>query len=268
MLAPINRLCFAALFAVFLLTDLNQLRAYGAETDPNNGDIFSTPDTHVLPTFAGRVQPQQPPQVLAAVPAPDPPDREALLAIPTITPQQRTQINNLYQQSGTEMRVLQGQLESLRRALNQKRTFDKARRNQALEAPGASMQSTSSMQMMMSDLDLVPGRENFGEDSVESINAHIEATNQQIKDSRLALWRNCESLLSPEQMRELQTMQRGKLFISSNGSTNVPEPVPAAKPVPPSHQAQPGAPRLPSPVPKSVVLNTTKQLLYRVLWRL
>jgi hypothetical protein len=243
--------------------------AFSASIDPGSGDIFSTPDTHVAPTFGGRLQTQQQPAAVNA--APDPPDREALLSIPSITPPQRTQINNLYQQSGSEMHVLQGQLESLRRSLNQKRAQDKARRNQAQQYPSfdPSMQSTSSMQAMMSDLDLVPGRESFAEDSEESINAHIEATNQQIKESRLALWRNCQALLSPEQMCQLQTMQHGKLFIASNGSTDISEPVPAVKQQPlGSHRPQSTPQRFPSPVPKSVVLNTTKQLLYRVLWRL
>ena len=266
MLAFNIRLRSSVLFIGILLTGLQPapVNAANSSSDVGTGDIFSTPDTHVAPTFAGRLQPQQQPIAMSAVP--DPPDREALLSIPSITPQQRAQVNNLYQQSGSEMRVLQGQLDSLRRSLSQRKALDKARKSQAQQYPSydQSMQSRSSMQAMMSDLDLVPGRESFNDDSEESINAHIDATNRQIRDCRFALWRNCEALLSPEQMRQLETMQHGKLFIASNGSTNVPEPPPPAKAQAAAHAPQ----HAPSPLPKSAVLNTTKQILYRVLWRL
>jgi len=223
------------------LNVLIQPEAFCAAADAR-GSIFSTPDTSVAPTFTGRVQANLP--ASAAVESfPDPPDREALLAIPSITSDQRNKINGLFQAEGSENRTLQGQLDSLNRILNERK---------------------SALAVQFGDND--------------SIQANIDSVKQQMKSNRFALWQDCQALLNEDQLYQLQSMQHGQLFIASNGTTNVPEPLPPAKP--PQPAARPPAPfpgyRPAYPPngyaniysPKTMLLNTTKQLLNRALWRL
>jgi hypothetical protein len=87
-------------------------------------------------------------------------------------------------------------------------------------------------------------------------------------------------MLSSEQLQQLQYMRDGQLVISSNASTDLPEPVPpaphqaAATKAQGNHLSGATPPRQfsnPNLAPHSLVqpvLYTTKQLLYRALWRL
>lgn len=269
----------------FLLTFLSILAAMvfcqkstAAPNDFNSADIFSTPDTNVAPTFAGRIQANSSGGSLVGATA-DPPDRDALLAIPSITGQQRGQINSLFQQERDANRPLQGEIESLRRILNER----KSTKLPSLISQGSMppLAPPAMQGMMIGDSDFGGAPTTFANDSEDSMKARIDALRDQIKDNDYRLWQNCQSLLSPDQLNQLQEMRLGQLLISSNASTNVPEPVTPPKPMPGARPMQmspypPGfrpAPYAPIVRPygypqQHPLLNTTKQLLYQTLWRL
>src|SRR6202042_637976 len=109
----------------------------------------------------------------------------------------------------------------------------------------------------------------------EAIKARIDVLTQQITNTRNKLWPSIKAMLSSEQLQQLQYMRDGQLVISSNASTDLPEPAPPSPPSHPPTQAKapanrspaappPSRPFLnPSLIPHSIaapVMYTTKQL--------
>jgi hypothetical protein len=93
-----------------------------------------------------------------------------------------------------------------------------------------------------------------------------------LAQNKESLWPSLRSVLTADQLRQLQLMKSGRLMISSDAPTDIPPPEPpapkpnAAKPIHAPNAVQHGSnmmPHLASPV-----IYTTKQLLYRALWRL
>jgi hypothetical protein len=121
----------------------------------------------------------------------------------------------------------------------------------------------------------------FNDEPDEAVKARIDVLTERINQIKSSQWPTIRAMLSPEQLRDLQLMRHGQLVIVNNSRTDVPEPIetkPAVKPnagvfgqFPP---AQHGPMSLPSYAVHELhqvtppLFNTTKQVLYRALWRL
>jgi hypothetical protein len=242
------------------------------------GDIFSTPDSLTPPTFHGRNQPAQFADPLFG-PGGDPPGRDAVRAIPSMTGKQLQTLDQLIFGNRDAITPLQDQVNSLRKVLDQrkKQQVPIAVQEGGLPptAPDAMSRGGSMMEAPVGQSDSAVA---YSEESDEAIKARIDALNREITDTRARLWPSIKGILSEDQLRQLQSMRFGTLVISSNASTELPEPIPASAGLrgkvgsPAKHPA--AAPRpfsVPSLVPHSLVspvLYTTKQVLYRALWRL
>ena len=292
-----NKLGTAVIFSAAVGSLTMPLAQAGAENP--QADIFSTPDAQNPPTFAGRNRPapsNQPPDPLFG-PGGDPPGRDAIRAIPSITGPQMKELDDIINHNRDSITPLQQEVASLRRIQDQ-------RKKQGL--PGAILGSgipaaapdtlhrdggMGMMSMMEASPDAGSGS-GFSDDSDDSIKARMDSLNQQIGEIRAQQWPQIRSMLSPQQISQLQQMRNGRLLIASTSATDVPEPPPdkpAPKPasrtpmMPPIlRQAFPGAPPVPMYPPNRPIayppakqpslvrplIYTTKQLIYRNLWRL
>jgi hypothetical protein len=250
---------------------------YAAKDVPT--DIFSTPDSLAPPTFSGRNLPAQFTDPLFG-PGGDPPGRDALRAIPSMTGKQLATVDQLIFSNRDEITPLQEEVNSLRKLLDQRK---KQQLPIAVEAGSVatapdSLNRGGSMMMMEAPTGPSDKALAYAEEPDEVVKARIDALNQQITATRANLWPSLKGIMSEQQLQQLQSMRFGKLVISSNASTELPEPIPAALQnkvgSPAKHPAPPNPSRpfsVPSLVPHSLVspvLYTTKQVLYRALWRL
>jgi hypothetical protein len=83
-------------------------------------DIFSTPDTLAPPTFSGRNKPAEFVDPLFG-PGGDPPGRDAIRAIPTMTGKQLATVDQLIFSNRDAITPMQEELNSLRRILDQRK---------------------------------------------------------------------------------------------------------------------------------------------------
>ncbi len=239
-------------------------------------DIFSTPDTTATPVFTGRNRPVASVDPLFG-PGGDPPTREAIRAIPSMTGPQLKQLDDLINQNRDSIQPLQDQVTSLRRILDD--------RKQQKPIPGAvamngdQMHRNEGSMMMMEPSSSDSYLESHSDAPDDAIRNHIELLNEQIKDIRGRLWPSIRAMLSAQQLDLLAEMHRGKLIIAKNSPTDLPEPSP-----PPNHNMNakqgtagvPGTPYSPRQFPHPAsqphlikpLLYSTQQVLYRNLWRL
>jgi hypothetical protein len=241
--------------------------------------IFSTPDTATPPTFNGRNQPAQFTDPLFGHGG-DPPTRDAIRAIPSMTGKQLGTLDQLIFSNRDAITPMQEELASLRRILDQRKKVSKFPQVVAT-APDVLNRGGSMMEAPMNE---TAASVEFAEEPDEAIKARIEMLTQQVSNTRNRLWPSIKAILSPDQLKQLQSMRFGQLVISSNASTDVPEPEPGPGPMS-AHPLTPiRAPARPAPgavhshpfanpnlIPHSLVspvLYTTKQYLYRALWRL
>ncbi len=257
--------------------------------DSAKADIFSTPDTNSPPAFAGRNRPSQITDPLFG-PAGDPPGRDAIRAIPSISGAQLKQLDDLINQQRDTAQPLQQEVESLRRIQEQRKTqkYPLAATAAPAVAPDLLRRQSGMMTMMMDDSPEDAGESGASaEDSDESIKARISSLNEQITEIKGQLWPRIRAMLEPQQLNELQQMRYGRLLIANTSPTDVPPPPPDHKPAArpamppilrqpfarePQQYAPPGRPFMyqPAKQPSLIrpLLYTTKQLIYRNLWRL
>lgn len=234
--------------------------------DHATNDIFSTPDTQLTPTFKGRTLPAPSADPLMG-PGGDYPGRDALRAIPSMTGKQLGTVDQVIFKNRDTNTELQEELASLKRLLERRKVQDlpPVIANTVPVAPDVLNRGGSEMQKAINEqgTDIV-----YAGEPDEAINARIQMLTQQIQDNKNSLWPTLRSMLSGDQLRQLQLMRNGRLMISSDAPTDIPEPAlknqaNTAKPIhAPNHSASP-LQHLSSPV-----MYTTKQLLYRALWRL
>ncbi len=228
-------------------------------------------------------------------PGGDPPGRDAIRAIPSITGAQLKELDEIINHNRDAITPLQQEVASLRRIQDQ-------RKKQGLPgaivgtgvpalAPDALHRDGGMMSMMEASADAGTGS-GFSDDSDESIKARMDSLSQQIGEIRSQQWPEIRRMLNPQQITQLQQMRNGRLLIASTSATDVPEPPPdkpAPKPgsrtpmmAPILRQAFPGGPTVPMYPPSRPIayppakqpslvrplIYTTKQLIYRNLWRL
>ena len=237
-------------------------------------DIFSTPDSAAAPVFAGRNRPAAFIDPLFG-PNGDPPTREAVRAIPSITGPQLKQLDDLINQSRDTVQPLQDQVASLRRILDERKQQKAIPGNAAMASERMHRDEGSMMMMEASSSD--SSMDIHNEDTDDAIKNHIEILNEQIKQIRGRLWPSIRAMLTPQQLDALAQMHDGQLIIAKNSRTDLPEPASAthnqnARPA----AGSPGAPGAPRPFPHPAnqphlikpLLYSTQQVLYRNLWRL
>jgi hypothetical protein len=267
----------ATLFLALQIAPINFLQPCAA-AEPVARDIFSTPDATATPVFSGRNRPVAFVDPLFG-PNGDPPTREAVRAIPSITGPQLKQLDDLINQNRDSIQPLQDQVTSLRHILD-----DRKQQKPIPGAVGAIAMSSDQMHrnegsMMMEGSPSDSYMDSHNDEPDDAIKNHIDLLNAQIKETRGRLWPGIRAMLSPQQLDALAEMHSGKLIIAKNSPTDLPEPPP-----PPNHNmsAKPGSPGMPGtpytprpfPHPASQphlikpLLYSTQQVLYRNLWRL
>jgi hypothetical protein len=230
------------------------------------GDIFSTPDTTYAPVFAGRIK------AVASIdplfgPNGDPPTREAVRAIPSITGPQLRQLDDLINQTRDTTQPLQEQVASLRRILEQRKQQklpDSGLANSATP-PNQPFRQDHSM-MMMADYSSDSQTDQRVEDSDDAIKNHIELLNQQIKQIQARLWPSIRAMLTPAQLDSLAQMHAGRLMIAKNSPTDLPPPSPPPNKI--QNTPRPFAHPASQQGLVKPLIYTTRQVLYRNLWRL
>jgi hypothetical protein len=234
-----------------------------------SGDIFSTPDTQLAPTFKGRKLPDPSGDPLIG-PGGDFPGRDALRAIPSMSGKQLGAVDHVIFSNRDTNTALQEELASLKRLLERRKVLDvpPVIANSVPLAPDV-LNRGGDMQKALNEqgTDIV-----YAGEPDEAINARIQMLTQQLAQNKESLWPSLRSVLTADQLRQLQLMKSGRLMISSDAPTDIPPPEPpapkpnAAKPIHAPNTVPHGSnmmPHLASPV-----IYTTKQLLYHALWRL
>lgn len=226
------------------------LLAVGCAVQASAADSFVpanifTPKSNLpsSPTFTGRENVAKSIDVFVGSHG-ETPDVNEIKSIPTLTDDQRKQIDELYKQSNTAMQPLREEMSALDRVA------------------------------MPSDAATAFDGTEVG--SPESINAHIDSLKRQIANENVQLWDRTSTVVRPDQLNDLLAMRHGRLLIASEARTDLPDPTPkpkppqpqAAKPRPNNFWANHGHPIFPSAPPpvKTILMNTTRSLLYRALW--
>lgn len=230
-------------------------------------NIFSTPDTNVPPTFAGR---NKPPQFVNPLfgPGGDPPTRDALRSIPSITGPQLKRVDEIIFGNRDAITPLQEELNGLRKILDER----KRQRMQIFSSDGipplapdlifrgAKLQDTDP-QLRIRQMSTQPD---------PAIQDRVDDLNRQIGQIRNSLWPQLNALFSQAQLDQLLAMRRGQLVIANNAPTDVPEPLPPPPKQAAQHPAQSVAKAFNAPPLRALAgpaFATTRQVLYRALFR-
>jgi hypothetical protein len=255
-------------FVALMVVNISVLQTPSIAADNETaGNIFSTPDAQATPpTFKGHATTFQNTnnQINFSTPITDPPSREELVTVPSLTGVQRKQIDQIYSHQANVVQTLRDEIASLNRILKEKQ--DAAKTNGPPLAPDIHQSVMASMDYMSPDTayGATAINQNY---SVDSLKARIQTINHQITDQQAQSWQQIQSLLGPQQLNDLQQMRQGALVISSNSNTNVPDP----SQKPPVSNLINQAPKLIRPSLGSPVggllINTTQQVLRSTVLR-
>jgi len=210
-------------------------------------------------------------------PSGDPPGRDSIRAIPSMTGQQLGTLDKIIFSNRDAITPLQEELSSLRRILDRrkKQTLPAMVENAGPPSAPDVLNRGGGAMMMESPATESGSSVAYADEPDDAINARIEMLTEQISDTKNSLWPSIRRILSPDQLKQLQLMRSGQLVISSTASTDIPEPQPAATAVHPFHAPAtvlpPRSSGFSAGVPHALaspIMYTTKQLLYRALWRL
>jgi hypothetical protein len=195
-----------------------------------------------------------------------------------LTDDQRKQVDELYKQANTDMQPQREEMNALERILRENKIAKSG-------VPGGGNlfppQPPNLLHRDLADLPTLPDAANgaYEDGSAESIKFRIESIKQQMADENVQLWNRVSAVVRPDQMNKLLAMRHGRLLIVSQARTDLPDPTPKPKPQPAQPKPQPGRapannfmanhgrPIFPTPPPvKTILMNTTRSLLYRGLW--
>lgn len=223
------------------------------------------------------------------------PKFQDMMAIPSLTGDQRKQINQFFQDCRSvtqplneEQRALEARQKELKAENDKAKAAAKAEadRLKAAKAPAAPAKLADQAPMKVSNLELDKGtavptpsatpdkkadaaekqKENFeamaSHMSSPEIDARLPVLKTQTKDEYNKLTQKIAGVLTSDELGELDQMRRGTLMIVSDSPTDAPapSPKPAAKP----------APAKPAPAPHRQVHNASfnKHEIWQFLWGL